>query len=108
MASVDTPTPQEREERIAALQPASGGEAVLVRTATPSRWTQFVTRLRVEVRQVLKIERDTFKIARLATEQRGHRIDGVDDRRMHRRHRAIAPLPDLFGHHRRGLCCVVA
>ena len=42
-----------REERIAAAVPLLGGEAVTARDARPSRWVQFVTRLRTEVRQVL-------------------------------------------------------
>ena len=44
---------QEREARAAAIQPVLGGEAIVARDAEPSRWGQFVTRLRVEVRQVL-------------------------------------------------------
>jgi ABC-2 type transport system permease protein len=44
---------QSREARIASATPATGGEAILAREANPSRWTQFTTRLRVEVRQVL-------------------------------------------------------
>ena len=44
---------QEREAKLAAVQPVLGGEAITARDARPSRWTQFVTRLRVEVRQVL-------------------------------------------------------
>ena len=44
---------QEREAKLAAVQPVLGGEAITARDARPSPWTQFVTRLRVEVRQVL-------------------------------------------------------
>jgi aminopeptidase N len=44
---------QAREARIAAAAPMLGGEQVLARDARPSRLTQFMTRLRVEVRQVL-------------------------------------------------------
>ena len=44
---------QAREERIAAATPTLGGEAVSAREAQPSRWVQFMTRVRVEVRQVL-------------------------------------------------------
>ena len=44
---------QAREARIAAAAPTLGGEAVTARDARPSRWVQFMTRLRVEVRQVL-------------------------------------------------------
>ena len=42
-----------KQARIAAIKPTLGGEAVNARDAQPSRWTQFMTRLRVEVRQVL-------------------------------------------------------
>jgi ABC-type transport system involved in multi-copper enzyme maturation permease subunit len=42
-----------RQARVASMVPASGGEAVVARDARPSRLTQFMTRLRVEVRQVL-------------------------------------------------------
>src|SRR4249919_749220 len=44
---------QEREDKAAAVLPVLGGEAIVARDARPSRWVQFVTRLRVEVRQVL-------------------------------------------------------
>jgi hypothetical protein len=44
---------QEREAKAAAIQPLLGGEAIVGRDARSSRWVQFVTRLRVEVRQVL-------------------------------------------------------
>ena len=44
---------QEREKKAAAVLPALGGAAVVARDARPSRWVQFVTRLRIEVRQVL-------------------------------------------------------
>ena len=44
---------EEREARAAAIQPVRGGEAIVARDSRPSRWTQFLTRLRVEVRQVL-------------------------------------------------------
>jgi ABC-2 type transport system permease protein len=42
-----------REQRVAAALPTLGGEAVTARDARPSRWVQFVVRLRTEVRQVL-------------------------------------------------------
>jgi aminopeptidase N len=42
-----------KQARIAAAQPTLGGERIIARDARPSRWTQFMTRLRVEVRQVL-------------------------------------------------------
>jgi ABC-2 type transport system permease protein len=44
---------QERDARIAAAAPVLGGGGVVARNATPSRWVQFMTRLRIEVRQVL-------------------------------------------------------
>ena len=44
---------QAREKRAAAAIPTLGGEAISARDARPSRWVQFLTRLRVEVRQVL-------------------------------------------------------
>jgi hypothetical protein len=44
---------QARQERSAAVPATLGGEAVDGRAANPSRWVQFLTRLRVEVRQVL-------------------------------------------------------
>jgi ABC-type transport system involved in multi-copper enzyme maturation permease subunit len=42
-----------RAAKIAAVAPALDGGAVVARDARPSRWVQFMTRLRVEVRQVL-------------------------------------------------------
>jgi ABC-2 type transport system permease protein len=42
-----------RQSRIAAEPAMTGGERVIARDARPSRWVQFVTRLRIEVRQVL-------------------------------------------------------
>ncbi|MBV9527859.1 aminopeptidase, partial [Sphingomonas sp.] len=44
---------QAREERLASAAPELGGEGVTVRNLHPSRWTQFMARLRIEVRQVL-------------------------------------------------------
>ena len=44
---------QAREERIAAAAPTLGGEAIVAGDAQPSRWVQFMARLRTEVRQVL-------------------------------------------------------
>jgi len=44
---------QQREEKIAAIPAQLGGNAVLARDCKPSHLTQFATRLRVEVRQVL-------------------------------------------------------
>jgi ABC-type transport system involved in multi-copper enzyme maturation permease subunit len=44
---------QAREARVAAVPAEVGGENVTARDATPSRAAQFMTRLRVEVRQVL-------------------------------------------------------
>ena len=44
---------QAREDQIGAIAPELGGGSVLARHARPSRWTQFLVRLRVEVRQVL-------------------------------------------------------
>jgi ABC-type transport system involved in multi-copper enzyme maturation permease subunit len=44
---------QRREESVAAAAPTLGGEQLVARDAVASRWAQFVTRLRVEVRQVL-------------------------------------------------------
>jgi ABC-2 type transport system permease protein len=41
------------EARVAATVPMPSGETVIARDAVPSRWTQFMTRLRIEVRQVL-------------------------------------------------------
>ncbi|MEA3059692.1 MAG: hypothetical protein QOE50_1104, partial [Sphingomonadales bacterium] len=42
-----------KEARVAAVAPTLGGESVSIRDARPSRVEQFMTRLRVEVRQVL-------------------------------------------------------
>ena len=42
-----------RDARVAAVAPALDGGQVVARNVTPSRWVQFMTRLRVEVRQVL-------------------------------------------------------
>jgi len=42
-----------REAGLAAVAPAVGGDAIVARDAQPSRWVQFVTRVRVEIRQVL-------------------------------------------------------
>jgi ABC-type transport system involved in multi-copper enzyme maturation permease subunit len=44
---------QEREARAEAIAPVHGGEAIVARDARTSRWVQFVTRLRIEIRQVL-------------------------------------------------------
>jgi ABC-2 type transport system permease protein len=44
---------QAREARIAAAAPDLGGGTITVRDARPSRATQFMARLRIEVRQVL-------------------------------------------------------
>lgn len=44
---------QEREVRIASAAPTLGGEALVARHSQPSRWVQFMTRLRIEIRQVL-------------------------------------------------------
>lgn len=44
---------EERHRRIAEVTPTLGGDVVTVRDARPSRWVQFLTRLRIEVRQVL-------------------------------------------------------
>jgi ABC-2 type transport system permease protein len=44
---------QSKEAKLAAVSPMSNGETIVARHAETSRWTQFVTRLRVEVRQVL-------------------------------------------------------
>ncbi len=44
---------QAREEKILSVAPQLGGHAIIGRDATPSRFEQFLTRLRVEVRQVL-------------------------------------------------------
>lgn len=42
-----------REEKVAAVAAATGGLGVVARSARPSRWAQFLMRLRIEVRQVL-------------------------------------------------------
>ncbi|MDQ3144400.1 MAG: ABC transporter permease, partial [Pseudomonadota bacterium] len=42
-----------RDARIASVEPTLGGDRVVARDATPSRLVQFMTRLRVEMRQVL-------------------------------------------------------
>jgi len=42
-----------RDARSAAIAPALGGDALVARDARPSRWAQFMTRVGVEVRQVL-------------------------------------------------------
>ena len=42
-----------RDARVAAVEPALGGDRIVARDATPSRRIQFMTRLRVEMRQVL-------------------------------------------------------
>jgi ABC-type transport system involved in multi-copper enzyme maturation permease subunit len=42
-----------RDAAVAAQAPVLGGERIVARDAEPSRWVQFTTRLRVEVRQVL-------------------------------------------------------
>ncbi|HWJ59846.1 MAG TPA: ABC transporter permease subunit, partial [Sphingomicrobium sp.] len=42
-----------KDAALAAVSPVLGGEAVAARDSAPSRWVQFLTRLRVEVRQVL-------------------------------------------------------
>jgi ABC-type transport system involved in multi-copper enzyme maturation permease subunit len=44
---------QAREARVAAVPPEGGGGDVNARDVRPSRWVQFMKRLRVEVRQVL-------------------------------------------------------
>jgi len=44
---------ESREEAVASVAPQRGGEAVIGRDAIPSRSTQCLTRLKVEVRQVL-------------------------------------------------------
>jgi hypothetical protein len=44
---------QKLEEQLASAPPQLGGEAVLARNSRPSRWAQFLARLKVEVRQVL-------------------------------------------------------
>lgn len=42
-----------KETTLAAIAPTLGGDTIVTREVTPSRWTQFLTRLRAEVRQVL-------------------------------------------------------
>lgn len=42
-----------RAARIAAVTPTPGGETVIASEKNPSRWTQLMTRVRVETRQVL-------------------------------------------------------
>ncbi|MBA3835940.1 MAG: aminopeptidase, partial [Sphingomonas sp.] len=42
-----------KDERAAAVVPELGGGALVARESKPSRWVQFGTRLRVEIRQVL-------------------------------------------------------
>ena len=42
-----------KEQQLAEAPAMTGGDRVVTRDLTPSRWTQFMTRLRVEVRQVL-------------------------------------------------------
>jgi hypothetical protein len=42
-----------RDVRVAAVAPAAGGGNVLARDADPSLWVQFMTRVRIEIRQVL-------------------------------------------------------
>jgi ABC-type transport system involved in multi-copper enzyme maturation permease subunit len=44
---------QERETAASGAAPQLGGEGIVARDRRPSRWPQFVARLRVEVRQVL-------------------------------------------------------
>jgi ABC-type transport system involved in multi-copper enzyme maturation permease subunit len=44
---------QARAEKKAAVAPALDGERVIAATARPSRWIQFMARIRVELRQVL-------------------------------------------------------
>ena len=44
---------QARESRLDAAAPTLGGEAIVARECLPSRWPQFIARLRIEVRQVL-------------------------------------------------------
>ena len=44
---------QAKEAKAAALAPTLGGQAIIARDCTPNRWEQFMTRLRVEMRQVL-------------------------------------------------------
>lgn len=44
---------QARETRDTTLAPQLGGESVMARDCRPSRWAQFLARLRIEVRQVL-------------------------------------------------------
>jgi ABC-2 type transport system permease protein len=42
-----------RETLAAAAPPTSGGESIVARDSKPSQWVQFMTRLRIEMRQVL-------------------------------------------------------
>lgn len=42
-----------KEAKVAAIAPTVGGDAVIARDFRPNRWEQFMTRLRVEMRQVL-------------------------------------------------------
>jgi ABC-type transport system involved in multi-copper enzyme maturation permease subunit len=42
-----------RESAASAVPPSLGGQAVVARDLRPSRWAQFVSRLRIEMRQVL-------------------------------------------------------
>jgi ABC-2 type transport system permease protein len=44
---------QQRDENLAAVSPVLGGESVNARDRRPSRWPQFLVRLKVEMRQVL-------------------------------------------------------
>jgi len=44
---------KEREAKVAAAPPALDGGSVVARDAVPSRWVQFMTRLRIETRLVL-------------------------------------------------------
>ena len=44
---------EEREKKLAEAIATTGGERLVSREQSPSRWAQFATRLRVEVRQVL-------------------------------------------------------
>ena len=44
---------QAREAQVAAAVPSVGGDTIVARDAVPSRWDQFMARLRIEVRQVL-------------------------------------------------------
>ncbi len=44
---------EKRETELSSAAPATGGEAIIARDCNPSRWAQFIARLRIEVRQVL-------------------------------------------------------